>query len=165
VAEEPPVSPAAPKSTVAPQREKPEKLQLAKAEPPSIPEPVTGPSRGRVDGGVKNLGFLGFEAMKHELAPYLKEVRSRVEKRWTTALELHYTGTSPTKAVLDCAISPEGKLVYVHIVEPGHSPTYAPLCREAIEKAAPFSPFPFSVPPVYKSKNLEIRWTFSFLRG
>jgi hypothetical protein len=41
--------------------------------------------------------------------------------------------------------------------------TYAPLCREAIEKAAPFSAFPFKVPEIYRDENLEIRWTFSFL--
>lgn len=121
------------------------------------------PSRGRVDGNVKNLGFLGFEAMKSEVAPYLKEVRRRVERRWHAALQMRYSGTTPTRAVVECAIAPDGRLLEAVIVEAGDSPTYAALCREAIRSAGPFPAFPFQVPEMYRSKNLEIRWTFGFL--
>jgi hypothetical protein len=141
-----------------------EPFDTARAEPP--PAPLPSPpkeARGRMDGGVKSEGFLGFEAHRSELAPYLKEVRRSVEAFWKAALQTRYTGTKATEAVIDCAISPDGKLVKVEIVEAGNSPTYAALCKGAIEKAAPFGPFPFEVPPIYRSELLEIRWTFSFL--
>ena len=148
----------------------PEPVLLAKAQRPAAaqlppgPQPETGQARGRVDGGVRHSkGFVAFEVMADEIAPYLLEVRKRVERQWFAALSLKYSGTSPTKAVVECAINAEGELLYATIVEPGESASYAPLCKEAIEKAGPFSPFPFEVPDVYRSKDLEIRWTFNFL--
>jgi hypothetical protein len=144
-----------------------ERVQMAQAQPesmpPSPPQPHLGAPKARPDGGAPGKGFVGFEALEHELGPYLKQVRERVERNWRAALEMRFSGAARTKAVLDCAISPEGKLVRVKIVEPGDSPTYAVLCRQAIEKAAPFPPFPFDVPAIYRTRNLEIRWTFSFL--
>lgn len=157
---------AAPESEqLEPRQQEPvqETFQIAKAMPRALPEPEPARSRGRTKGDAKNKGFLSFEAMQHEMAPYLQEVRERVERWWRIALDLNYSGTAPTKAVLDCAINPQGELVHVEIVDPGDSVNYAPLCKEAIAKAAPFPAFPFYVPEIYKSKNLEIRWTFSFL--
>ena len=138
------------------------------AEPGVQPETVppllmSQASRGRVEGGVKRTGLLSFEAMESEIAPYLKVIRQRVERNWRTALHTRYSGTSRTRAVLDCAIAPDGHIIEVAIVEAGDSATFAPLCKQAIENAGPFGPFPFEVPEVYRSKNLEIRWTFSFL--
>jgi hypothetical protein len=120
-------------------------------------------SRGRVEGGVKRTGLMAFEAMESEIAPYLKAIRQRVERNWRTALHTRYSGTARTRAVLDCAIAPDGHIIEVAIVEPGDSATFAPLCKQAIENAGPFGPFPFEAPEIYRSKNLEIRWTFSFL--
>ncbi len=123
-----------------------------------------GQTRGRAEGGVKNIGFVGFEAMKDELAPYLKVLRNRVERRWQTAIVMRYSGTTPTQAVVDCAIRPDGTLAFAAVVEPGSSASFAPLCQQAIRNAAPFPPFPFEVPEIYRNENLEIRWTFSFLK-
>ncbi|NIA15595.1 MAG: hypothetical protein GWP08_16150 [Nitrospiraceae bacterium] len=141
-----------------------EPFEIAQAQPqppPSDEPPAT--ERGRVEGGVKRQGFAAFEAMEHELAPYLREVRRRVDRNWRAALQLRFSGTSPTRAVLDCAIRPDGRLAYVNIVEAGGSATFAPLCKQAVERAGPFPPFPFEVPDMYRDKNLEIRWTFRFL--
>lgn len=140
-----------------------ERVELAKATLPQVPQPAPGKTQGRVEGGVKSKGFLSFEAMENEFAPYLREVRTRVEKRWKALMQLRYSGASSTKAVIDCAISPDGRLSYVTIVESGDSATYAGLCKQAIEDSGPFPPFPFKVPEVYRSENIEIRWTFSFL--
>jgi hypothetical protein len=139
-------------------------------QPPQPPPPEsadadvpTGNERGRVQGGVKSKGFLGFEAKQHEFAPYLKVIRNRVERHWKQAILLRFSGATPRKAVLDCAIAPDGRLVEVTIVETGGSGTYAEMCRQAILDAGPFPPFPFEVPPGYRSENIEIRWTFSYL--
>jgi hypothetical protein len=128
------------------------------------PGPELGETSGQVDGGVIDEGFMACEALKSEVAPYLRQVRERVQQHWYAAMAFRYAGVSPTKAVVDCAINPDGKLVYARIVETGNSPTYAPLCKEAIDKSDPFPPFPFQVPDIYRTKNLEIRWTFSYLR-
>jgi outer membrane biosynthesis protein TonB len=140
-----------------------ERVEMAKATLPQVPQPAPGKTQGRVEGGVKSKGFLSFEAMENEFAPYLREVRTRVEKRWKALMQLRYSGASSTKAVIDCAISPDGQLTYVTVVEAGDSATYAGLCKQAIEDSGPFPPFPFKVPEVYRSENIEIRWTFSFL--
>jgi len=145
-----------------PEAAEPERMQMAKADPQDMPT-EEGQTRGRVDGGVKGQGFLSFEAMESEFAPYLREVRGRVERRWKALIQLRYSGSSATRAVIDCAIDSDGRLVHVSVVEPGDSASYAGLCKEAIEKAGPFPPFPFKVPEVYRNKDLEIRWTFSFL--
>ena len=137
--------------------------QVAQATPPEMPELPSGEPKGRVDGGVKGAGFIGFEAMQNEFAPYLKEVRSRVEKHWRMMLTVQYAGVTPTQAVVDCAIRPDGHLARASVAEAGDTVGYAAICKEAIERAAPFPPFPFDVPEMYRSKNLEIRWTFSFL--
>ncbi len=121
------------------------------------------PSRGRVEGGINGKGFLAFDAMQDEIAPYLLEIRRKVEREWWSALALYYSGTSPTKAVIDCAINPDGELVHARVVDPGGSPSFAPLCRVSLQRAAPFRPFPFSVPDIFRSKKLEITWTFHFL--
>ncbi len=118
--------------------------------------------RARVEGGVKETGILSFEAHRNALAPYLKQVRDRVEKRWKAILQTRYSGTASTQAVLECAIGPDGTLIYVRIVDPGDSPTYAYLCKEAIEQSGPFGRFPIEIPAFFKSQNIEIRWTFSF---
>lgn len=158
-----------------------EPVEVAKLEairppaPPSPPATAAPPSpaprefeaprqpRGRGNASTARTGFLNFEAMQHELAPYMAQVRQRVEKRWRIALELRYTGSQPAQAVVDCAISPQGELVYVRIVDPGPRVGFSTLCKEALEKAAPFGPFPFETPDMYREKNLEIRWTFNFL--
>lgn len=174
-AEEPMVVAANPKrETVRPMeapRANPQRQQPAPATPPVEPQPpqpsapVEREARNQtpVEGEAVNAGFLGFEAMRHELAPYMKTVRNAVEKRWKIAIHLKYTGTDPVKSVIECAIAPDGRLVFVDIVEPGSNVTHAVLCKKAIEEAGPFPPFPFEVPEMYRNENLRIRWTFSFL--
>jgi len=138
-------------------------IQLAKAETPQPTQHVMGETQSHVEGGVTSQGFLSFEAKQSEFAPYLRDVRDRVEKRWKAIMHIRYSGASTAQAVVDCAISPDGKLNRVSIVEPGASATFAGLCKQAIEQAGPFGPFPFRVPEVYQNPNIEIRWTFSFL--
>lgn len=129
----------------------------------NVPELPVGQSQGRKKGGVVTPGFLNFEAQQHEFAPYLKVLRNRVERHWRQAILLRFSGTTRRKAVLDCAIAPDGRIVKCTIVESGGSGTYAEMCRQAVLDAGPFPPFPFDVPPGYRSQNIEIRWTFSYL--
>lgn len=148
--------PPAPQTPPTPERE-----QVAQA--PPAPERPAQRSRGRLRDEVKQQGIAGYEAIQSDLAPYLREVRGRVERHWNQALLTRYRGTNPTRAVVDCVIAPDGTLVSATVVDPGPDRLFAGLCKEAIERAAPFGPFPFQVPDIYRSGNLEIRWTFSFL--
>lgn len=145
-----------------------ERFKVADAAPPPVPSrslPVQElrSTRGREDGGATDSGFTSFEATRHELGEYMLLVRKAVEREWRTALRLRYTGVSRTEAVIACSIRPDGTLEYARVVDPGSSLTYAVLCRQAIEQAAPFPPFPFTVPEIYRKNNLEITWKFSYL--
>jgi len=136
-------------------------------EQPSTPQPPTVPRDARTQSPVsaeaQNLGFLGFEAMRDDIAPYLRIIRDRVEPKWKMAVQTRYRGTGSAKAVIDCAIRPDGTLAYARIVEDGGSLRHALICKRAIESAAPFPPFPFEVPQMYRNDNLQIHWTFNFL--
>jgi len=157
------VAPAEPAVPGPPEAPRDAAIQLAKADTPNAQEHTMGTTQSQLAGGVTSQGFLSFEAKQSEFAPYLRTVRDRVEKRWKAIMHVRYSGATTVQAVVDCAIAPDGKLDRVAIVEPGASATFAGLCKQAIEQAGPFGPFPFQVPDVYQSRNIEIRWTFSFL--
>jgi hypothetical protein len=162
VVEEPPPPPEEPKEE-PPAEPKEERIEVAAVPTPQFPVPEPGRVQARPEGGVESLGFLGFEAQRHEFAPYLKIVRDKVERRWKATIQGRYSGTNRTKAVIDCSIAPNGEVKKVEIVFAGDSASYAALCKAAIEKSGPFPPFPFEVPAVYKKDTLDIRWTFNYL--
>lgn len=154
--------------------QQPERFQVAAAQPQAPAPPATPPraqvpvqelraSKGREGGGATDSGFTSFEANKHALGEYMLTIRNRVEREWRTALHLRYSGVSRTAATIKCSIRPDGTLEFVEITDAGSSLTYAVLCREAIEKAGPFDPFPFDVPEIYRNENLEINWKFSYM--
>lgn len=136
-------------------------LKIAQAQLMPAQRPEKGKTRER--GGVSKQGQTNFDAIQSEIAPYLKHVRERVEQQWNQMLYTRYSGTSPVKAVIDCAINAQGELVSVNVVGTDQDKLYSALCRDAVQRAGPFGAFPFQVPDIYRGKNLEIRWTFSFL--
>lgn len=152
---------------------KPERMQVAQAKPQAAPaamQPVPPqpgqperPGRGRLDNRVVKQGFSSYEALQDDIAPYLEEVKRRVEKYWVEALLLHYSGTQPREVEVDCEIAANGTLASVKLVAPSEDQAYGILCMNAIRAAAPFPRFPFQVPDLYRNQNLEIRWHFSFL--
>ncbi len=131
--------------------------------PAPIASELAQPERSRAHDGVGRRGPTNFEAIKDEIAPYLKEIRKKVRRKWIEMLVGRYSGTSPAEVVFDIAISPVGELVSVRVVGVAKERVYAALCKEALRDAAPFGPFTFQVPEFYRGKNLEIRWTFDFL--
>lgn len=145
--------------------EVPEPFEVAKAEPEL--QRLTQDlhiARGREGGGVTLDGIASFEANRHALGEYMLELRKHVEREWRLGLQLRYSGVSRAYAVLICSITPEGKLERVEIVDPGQSATYALMCKNAVENAAQFfRPFPFDVPDIYRQKNLEIQWKFTYM--
>lgn len=136
-------------------------MQVARAMP--APPQRPSPGRAREQGGGARQGATNFSAIQHEIAPYLKHVRQLVERQWNEMIYTRYSGTSPVRAVIDCAINPQGELVSVTVVEPDRDRLYSALCRDAVQRAGPFGPFTFEVPEIYRNQNLEIRWTFNFL--
>lgn len=142
-----------------------ERFDLAQAD--QMDAPLTQDlrvTRGRESEGAESQGFTSFEANRHALGAYMLEIRKHVEREWRMALQLHYSGSSRAYAVLKCSITPEGRLVSVEVVDPGNSVTYAWMCKTAMEKAGLyFRPFPFEVPEIYRRKNLEIQWKFSYM--
>lgn len=139
-----------------------ERVLVAKNEE-AAPGEFDAPEAAREAKGAQAQGYTNFEAKSDEFAPYMLEIRKRVERHWRTALHLKYSGTGRTSAELECAIKPSGEIAYVRVMDSGNSLSHAALCKEAIEKAGPFPPFPFEVPELYRKENLEIRWRFSFM--
>ena len=150
----------------------PERIQVAAAteEAPS-PEPETPKplsqtmhiAKGREGGGASESGVLNFEAKSHELGEYMLEVRRRVERQWHAAIQLRYQGVKRAQAVIACSIRPNGTLEYARIEESGDSMTFAIVCKDALERAAPFPKLPFDVPEIYRNENIVIRWKFSYM--
>jgi hypothetical protein len=139
------------------------RTQVAEVPRPGHAEFGGPESKGRSGDAVREMGLLNFEAIADQVAPYLKQVKQRVERRWNEALLNRYSGLTPTEAVIECAIAPDGTVVSAQIVGNPSDPIFAALCRTAILRAGPFGPFTFQVPDIYRNQNLEIRWTFSFL--
>lgn len=166
---EPPPAPERPALPADPPRQetpedRPEQQPVKMAQAAAAPPQEQSPSkaRGRLRNRVTNQGFTSFEAIQHEVAPYLEEVKKRVERQWTTAL-MKYNGTQARSVEVDCEIAADGSLALVEVVAPVGDVIYETLCAEAIRSAGPFDPFPFEVPEIYQNQNLEIRWRFSFL--
>lgn len=159
------------------------RFEVARAQPapPPAPEPAPPPdtrsqppqvtpddrppqqARSRVRGRSVAHGVTNFEALRHEVAPYLDHVKKKVERQWIEMLLMRYSGTMPARAKVFCAIAPDGSLVEARIVDMPEDPLFAGLCRDAVSRAAPFEPFPFEVPDIYQNRNLEITWHFNFL--
>ncbi len=153
------LTPAEDHEKVAQAEEKIIKIARADATLPQRPSP----ERSSVQNNYAREGATNFQAIQSQIAPYLKQVRAQVEREWNEMLYTRYSGSSPVKAVIDCAISPEGNLVSVTVVGTDNDQLYSSLCQDAVKRAGPFGAFPFQVPDIYRDKNLEIRWTFSFL--
>lgn len=148
----------------APRNETAEPGAMAQAQPAAVRPPApSSPPRGKMNNGVMTKGFTSYSAIEDEIAPYLEEVKKRVELRWREALLLQYTGSQPRDVEVDCEIARDGRLVSVKLAAPAEDRIYGQLCLDAIRKAAPFAAFPFEVPDIYRNQNLEIRWHFSFL--
>ncbi len=156
---------AAPEEVEAEEAEEaPERIEVAQAPTrPTVEAQEIRSSRGRESGGAEKSGFMSFEATKHILGDYMLNVRRKVEQQWHAALGFRYLGVGRVESLVECSIRPDGTLEYVRIVEIGDSMSYAIVCRDAIEKAGPFGPFPFEVPDIYRKENLEIVWKFSYL--
>lgn len=156
---------AAPEEVEAEEPEEaPERIEVAQAPTrPTVEAQEIRSSRGRESGGAENSGFTSFEATKHVLGEYMLSVRRKVEQQWHAALGFRYLGVGRVESLVECSIRPDGTLEYVRIVEIGDSMSYAIVCRDAIEKAGPFGPFPFDVPDIYRKENLDIVWKFSYL--
>ena len=156
----------------APEKELPERIKIAAALEPAPtaekekPQPLSQTfdiGNTRKDGGTNESGVMNFEAKSHELGEYMLEVRRRVERQWYTALQLRYQGVKRAEATIECSIRPDGTLEYVRIKDKGNSMTFAIVCRDALQLAAPFPKLPIEVPEIYKSQNIEITWRFSYM--
>ena len=94
----------------APPEQAPEQMAQAQPQPEIVPaappQPHVGISKSRPDGAAEGKGFVGFVAMEHELGPYLKEVRDRVERNWRAALEMRFSGVARTSGSWNAPSTP-----------------------------------------------------------
>ena len=142
-----------------------ERFEVAQATPPPVPETFvqdvrTG--RTRENGGTDRNGDLNFEARQHVLGEYMLGVRRKVERSWRSAVRIKYANVRHAETRVKLSIRPDGTIASVEIVDQGTSFSFAALSREAVQQAGPFEPLPFDVPEIYRSRNLEITWRFTY---
>ncbi|MFP6583927.1 MAG: hypothetical protein VCD00_15415 [Candidatus Hydrogenedentota bacterium] len=154
---------------VEPEEEPGERFQVARATAPEVPPPPRvieqslRAGRTREGGGASESGVINFEAKSHELGEFMLQVRKRVEFEWHSAIRMRYPSVRRVEAIILCSIRPDGMIESVEIIDPGTSMTFAILCRESIRDAAPFPELGFEVPEIYRSRNVDIRWRFSYM--
>lgn len=137
-----------------------EEALLARANPAAASD-APRRLRGKLDGRVMEQGFVGFEAIRDDVAAYyLEHVKPLVRRNWITNMLARYSGTMRAVAEVEMAISPDGALAYAEIRGKPTNRIFAALCKLSIEQAAPFKPFPFRVPPEYRDQNLVVHCTF-----
>lgn len=143
----------------------PERFQVAQASPPPSPKQVVQDVREgktRDDSGTDRNGVLSFEANQHEMGEYMLHVRNKVEKSWRGAIRSKHSGVRHAEARIRLVIRPDGQIELVEILDDGGALVFAVLSREAVKDAGPFDPFPFDVPEIYRSENLDVTWRFTF---
>lgn len=137
-----------------------EKTLLARATP-AVASDAPQRARGRLDGRVMEQGFVGFEAIRDDVAAYyLEHVKPVIRRNWITNMLARYSGTMRAVADVEMAIAPDGTLAYAEIQGNPSNRIFAALCKLAIQQGTPFKPFPFRVPPEYRDQNLVIHCTF-----
>ncbi|MCA1901059.1 MAG: TonB C-terminal domain-containing protein [Candidatus Hydrogenedens sp.] len=156
-------SPFKPKNTDSENKTAAKQVQEDTENPSDLLKSFSKKPQGKIYNQVKKEGILGFEALQDQLAPYLRQIQKKVEQYWIHFLLTRYSGTKSTEVIIDCEINSEGKIVKIEVVGQPDDPFYTAICKEALQKASPFSPFLFQVPDIYQNKNLQIRWTFRFM--
>ncbi len=85
--------------------------------------------------------IVSLETKSSEFAPYLADVKRRIERHWQIPLYARQTGLTGN-LVLVFSITPEGGLAQVKITESSGTSVLDDAAVEAVRAAAPYGPFP-----------------------
>jgi protein TonB len=102
--------------------------------------------------------IVSLETQSSEYAPYLADVKRRIERRWQIppyAREVGLTG----RLVLVFSITPEGNLAQVRITDSSGTSVLDEAAVQAVRAAAPYAPFP----PMFTFERLTIVADFRYV--
>jgi len=137
---------------------------------PSLQEQVAALGRGGraengtlLDAGAEgNTGtgerIVSLETRSVEFAPYLAEVKRRIERQWYTPSYARAIGLTG-KLVLVFSIAPDGDLARIEIAKSSGTSILDSAAVTAVREAAPYGPFP----PTFTFQRLTIFANFEYV--
>ncbi len=135
----PPQAPASPHAPSAPS-------------PPSVPttDREVLAAKSRLDGGVGRAGRLAFNSEESPFASYDKKVIAKIGANWNYLIEERFYGETVGQVMVSFKIvndveAHSARVSEVRIERNSANAVLAGYCVQAIEKSAPFGPFPESL--------------------
>lgn len=118
---------------------------------PSVPPTPAVPTterevlaaKSKLDGGVGRTGrATAFNSEESPFASYDKRVIAKIGANWNFLIESRFYGETVGQVVVSFKILGSGRVSEVHIEQNSANAVLAGYCVQAIEKSAPFGPFP-----------------------
>ncbi len=147
----------------------PEKIVPKPVEPqpetPSPPSPPPSPSRmpsspsvapppadrevmaakSKLDGGVSRIGATAFNSAESPFASYDKKIIGKISGNWHYLLENRFYGETTGQVEISFRLLASGRISGIQITRNSANAVLAGWCIQAIERSAPFAPFPDSL--------------------
>lgn len=113
----------------------------------------------------QELSDLAFEARSHIVAPYVKDVKNRIQKYWLGYLLFKYPDVflRPSKAVVWFKILKDGSIKGPKVVRYEGDEMFKDICLASVENVAPFPDIPEDIwNEVEEDGGIEIVFTFRY---
>jgi len=123
-----------------------------------LPDALTRQERLSVD----RFGIAAFDVSESAWGPYVKEVRERIGREWLGIVRRRFAGERMGRVTIRFDILADGRVTGVETEENTAGAMPAGWCVEAIERAAPFAPFPDSLRSQYHRDRKTIHFTFHY---
>jgi periplasmic protein TonB len=114
--------------------------------PPSAsvinPQRVVPAAKSKLEGGVPRQGALAFNSAESPFASYDKKVIGKIGAYWQFQVRDKFYGESVGEVEIAFKLLADGKITDLQVVRNSANSVLAGWCIRAIERSAPFDPFP-----------------------
>jgi len=112
----------------------------------------------------KSKGTVTFETSYHEIGPYFKDVKKKIEHYWLGYLLFKYPNMKPeeSSATVSFKILPTGDVSNLEIVDYNGDIIFKDFCIATISNTAPYDPLPEGIKEVEKEGGINIVFTFRY---
>jgi periplasmic protein TonB len=135
-----------------------------KSLPPVPPTPqsqkVVPNAQSKLSGGVKGGKAIGFNSAESPFAPYDKKIIAKIGAYWQYQLEKYY-GEKIGEVEISFKLLADGRISDLRVTKNTANLVLAGWCIQAIERSAPFEPFPPSMMAMVGSSR-EASITFAY---
>lgn len=111
---------------------------------------------------VGRIGMESFEVSQDVWGRYMKEVRERIGREWLHIVRLRWTGERVGEVTVHFEILPDGTLGQLRIVKNTVGVVPGSWCLSAVERSAPFPPFPEEIRNEFNPKRQKVDFTFHY---